>query len=161
MSALLRLLASWICATPSETGSCGSWDAAIPDSVCPADTVVVWSIAGPGAGAAAAYDIATKASRVVTARVIANRPRRVRWTRGRGAATTSSPVGTSRSCGRLGARSQATAALMESSIVIIRIGLQGPVVPVFDRTSVRFLARRSDKVETRVEQMFETCVRLP
>src|SRR5665811_1217355 len=61
----------------------------------------------------------------------------------------------------VGSIPQATAADMASSIVV-RIVLFRICVPterVSDRTLVRCVARAADKVETRVEQVFETCVR--
>ena len=156
---LSRWLTSCSRATPSATGRSGSCCAATSDRVWPAVTVAVpCDDRLGGAGTGRQDDGQRSAPRRATTTVTASRPRRFRR---RWAGRTSRPVGTSRSRGRAArppeVRSQATAAPMESSISRPR---DRPCAEhVSDRTCVRFLARHPKKVETRVEQVFETPAR--
>src|SRR5476649_2446091 len=152
-------------ATASLIGRPGNWAAATSERVWPAKTVVAWSIWGAAALTEAAIPTATAIAAAVTTRVIMSRPRRVSRVSGTKAR---SPGPTRRSCGRtgrdgigpgVGASSQATAADMTSSDVvrILMSKILAPPEQVSDRTSVRFVARAADNVETRLEQVFETC----
>ena len=141
-------------ATPSGTGRPGGLRRDLGQGLAGRTVAVPWTT-GSAAPEPAATTIVSASTAAATTRVTARRPRRFRR---RWAGRTSRPVGTSRNCGRADCprelRSEATAALMESSISRTR---DRPAVEhVSDRTCVRFLARHPTKVETRVEQVFET-----